>query len=193
MLKLGVLGSTRGTDLDAIVNAINDGILNARINLVISNKENAFILKRAERNNIKKVFLSDRSINREKYGDLLNEAFLDSNVEIILLIGFMRILSKSFCKKWESKILNVHPSLLPKYAGGINNNVHREVLNNNDTETGCTIHYVTADVDSGPILIQKKCKVQPGDTIESLKNRVQHLEGQAFIEALNLIENKSYA
>ena len=118
---------------------------------------------------------------------------MDSNVEIILLIGFMRILSKSFCKKWESKILNVHPSLLPKYAGGINNNVHREVLNNNDAETGCTIHYVTADVDSGPILIQKKCKVQPGDTIESLKNRVQHLEGQAFIEALNLIENKSYA
>ena len=139
------------------------------------------------------MFLSDNSVSREEYGNLLNKIFIDNNVDIVLLIGFMRILSKSFCKKWDNKILNVHPSLLPKYAGGINNNVHRDVLKNKDSETGCTIHYVTANVDSGPILIQKKCEVQPGDTIESLKDRVQHLEGQAFIEALHLIENKNYA
>ena len=193
MLKLGVLGSTRGTDLDAIVSAIDKGILNATIKLVISNKENAYILKRAEKNNIKTMFLSDYSVTREKYVSLLNKVFIDNNVDIILLIGFMRILSKSFCQKWDNKILNVHPSLLPKYAGGINNNVHRDVLKNKDSETGCTIHYVTANVDSGPILIQKKCEVQPGDTIESLKDRVQDLEGQAFIEALHLIENKNYA
>ena len=193
MLKLGVLGSTRGTDLDAIVSAIDEGILNATIKLVISNKENAYILKRAEKNNIKSMFLSDYSVTREEYGNLLNKIFIDNSVDIVLLIGFMRILSKSFCKKWDNKILNVHPSLLPKYAGGINNNVHRDVLKNKDSETGCTIHYVTANVDSGPILIQKKCEVQPGDTIESLKDRVQHLEGQAFIEALHLIENKNYA
>ena len=193
MLKLAVLGSTRGTDLDAIVSAIDKGILNATIKLVISNKENAYILKRAEKNNIKSMFLSDYSVTREEYGNLLNKIFIDNNVDIVLLIGFMRILSKSFCKKWDNKILNVHPSLLPKYAGGINNNVHRDVLKNKDSETGCTIHYVTANVDSGPILIQKKCEVQPGDTIESLKDRVQHLEGQAFIEALHLIENKNYA
>ena len=193
MLKLAVLGSTRGTDLDAIVSAIDEGILNATIKLVISNKENAYILKRAEKNNIKSMFLSDYSVTREEYVNLLNKIFIDNNVDIVLLIGFMRILSKSFCKKWDNKILNVHPSLLPKYAGGINNNVHRDVLKNKDSETGCTIHYVTANVDSGPILIQKKCEVQPGDTIESLKDRVQHLEGQAFIEALHLIENKNYA
>ena len=193
MLKLAVLGSTRGTDLDAIVSAIDEGILNATIKLVISNKENAYILKRAEKNNIKSIFLSDYSVTREEYGNLLNKIFIDNNLDIVLLIGFMRILSKSFCKKWDNKILNVHPSLLPKYAGGINNNVHRDVLKNKDSETGCTIHYVTANVDSGPILIQKKCEVQPGDTIESLKDRVQHLEGQAVIEALHLIENKNYA
>lgn len=193
MLKLAVLGSTRGTDLDAIVSAIDEGILNATIKLVISNKENAYILKRAEKNNIKSMFLSDYSVTRKEYGNLLNKIFIDNNVDIVLLIGFMRILSKSFCKKWDNKILNVHPSLLPKYAGGINNNVHRDVLKNKDSETGCTIHYVTSNVDSGPILIQKKCEVQPGDTIESLKDRVQDLEGQAFIEALHLIENKNYA
>ena len=158
MLKLAVLGSTRGTDLDAIVSAIDEGILNATIKLVISNKENAYILKRAEKNDIKSMFLSDNSVTREEYGNLLNKIFIDNNVDIVLLIGFMRILSKSFCKKWDNKILNVHPSLLPKYAGGINNNVHRDVLKNKDSETGCTIHYVTANVDSGPILIQRNAK-----------------------------------
>ena len=190
MLKLGVLGSTRGTDLDAIVNAINDGRLNATIKLVVSNKERAYILKRAEKNNIKRVFLSDHSLNREKYGDLLNETFLDNNVDIILLIGFMKILSKSFCKKWDNKILNVHPSLLPRYAGGMDTNVHEQVLVNGDKETGCTIHFVTEEIDGGPILVQKSCKVDPNDNVETLKQKVQALEGKAFIEAINLITNK---
>ena len=193
MLRLGILGSTKGTDLEAIITAIQKGTLNAKINLVVSNKENALLLKRAENNNIKKEFISDNSISREKYGNLLTQRFKNNDVDVILLIGFMRILSKSFCDDWNNKILNVHPSLLPKYAGGINNNVHKEVLKNNDNETGCTIHYVTSDVDSGPVLVQKKCKVQPNDTVESLKHRVQLLEGQAFIEALHLIEKKNYA
>ena len=102
----------------------------------------------------------------------------------------MRILSKEFCQNWQDKILNVHPSLLPKYAGGMATNVHEEVLKNGDTETGCTIHFVTEEVDGGPILIQKSCSVEKDDTIESLKTKVQSLEGQAFIEAINLITNK---
>ena len=193
MLRLGILGSTKGTDLEAIISAIQNKSLNAEISVVVSNKETAFLLKRAEKNDIKNTFISDRSMDREKYGDLLTQEFKKNSVNIVLLIGFMKILSKSFCNEWKNKILNVHPSLLPKYAGGINNNVHKEVLRCGDKETGCTIHYVTAKVDSGPILVQKKCKVLPGDTIESLKRRVQVLEGKAFIEALQLIENKNYA
>ena len=193
MLRLGILGSTNGTDLKAIISAIKNKSLNAEISVVVSNKETAFLLKRAEKNDIKNTFISDRSMDREKYGDLLTQEFKKNSVNIVLLIGFMKILSKSFCNEWKNKILNVHPSLLPKYAGGINNNVHKEVLRCGDKETGCTIHYVTAEVDSGPIFVQKKCKVLPGDTIESLKRRVQVLEGKAFIEALQLIENKNYA
>ena len=193
MLRLGILGSTKGTDLEAIISAIQNKSLNAEISVVVSNKETAFLLKRAEKNDIKNTFISDRSMDREKYGDLLTQEFKKNSVNIVLLIGFMKILSKSFCNEWKNKILNVHPSLLPKYAGGINNNVHKEVLRCGDKETGCTIHYVTTEVDSGPILVQKKCKVLPGDTIESLKRRVQVLEGKAFIEALQLIENKNYA
>ena len=88
--------------------------------------------------------------------------------------------------------MNVHPSLLPKYAGGMDTNVHEEVIKNGDTETGCTIHFVTDEVDGGPILIQKKCNVDAGDTVETLKTKVQELEGRAFIEAIQLIQNNSH-
>ena len=78
------------------------------------------------------------------------------NIDLILLIGFMRILSAKFCQTWKDKILNVHPSLLPKYSGGMDMNIHEEVIANGDEESGCTIHFVTEELDGGPILIQKK-------------------------------------
>ena len=105
----------------------------------------------------------------------------------------MKILSTKFCREWSDKILNVHPSLLPKYAGGMNNKVHQQVLESGDLETGCTIHFVTEEVDQGPILIQKRCKVESSDTVNSLKERVQILEGEAFIEAINLLDKGSSA
>ena len=193
MLRLGILGSTSGTDMQAIIDAIGQGKLNAKIKLVISNKQEAYILKRAQKNNILNKYISDKNLDRDRFGELITKNFIELNVDIILLIGFMKILSDSFCLKWKDKILNVHPSLLPKYAGGMNNGVHEQVLKNKEDETGCTIHYVTEEVDSGPILIQKKCSVLVNDSVETLKKRVQQLEGEAFIEALNFIEKKNYA
>ena len=102
----------------------------------------------------------------------------------------MRILSAEFCRKWQDRILNVHPSLLPKYAGGMDTNVHADVLKNGDTETGCTIHFVTEEVDVGPILVQKSCYVDIEDTVQSLKTKVQALEGAAFIEAIQLLDRE---
>jgi folate-dependent phosphoribosylglycinamide formyltransferase PurN len=93
--------------------------------------------------------------------------------------------------EWKDKILNVHPSLLPKYAGGMDNNVHEEVLKNKDLETGCTIHFVTEKLDAGPILVQKRCAVEKNDTPLTLKEKVQVLEGEAFLEAIKLIQQKS--
>ena len=104
----------------------------------------------------------------------------------------MRILSAEFCQAWRDRVLNVHPSLLPKYAGGMDMNVHEEVLKNGDHETGCTIHLVTETVDGGPILVQKRCVVETGETIATLKSKVQALEGRAFIEAIQLIQNNQY-
>jgi phosphoribosylglycinamide formyltransferase-1 len=110
-------------------------------------------------------------------------------VDLVLLIGFMRILSAEFCLKWKGRLLNVHPSLLPKYAGGMDTDVHKEVLKSSDIETGCTVHFVTDDIDEGPVLIQKKCNIEAHDTVETLKNKVQKLEGEAFVEAIQLIQN----
>ena len=190
MIKLGILGSTKGTDLQAILDGIDSGELNAQVSIVVSNRENAFILKRAKANNIPFSFISHKGKSRTEFDSQMTEVFKKKQVDLILLIGFMRILSSEFCNEWRDKILNVHPSLLPKYAGGMDINVHAEVIKNKEKETGCTIHFVTDQVDGGPILIQKRCLIDPVDTPKTLKNKVQKLEGEAFLEAVNLIKKE---
>tara|TARA_B100001027_G_C16254891_1_gene326370 strand:+ start:123 stop:713 length:591 start_codon:yes stop_codon:yes gene_type:complete len=190
MIRLGVLGSTRGTDLQAILDAIDSKLLESKLSVVISNKKTAFILERANKHKIPSYSISHKNINRETFDRKITKLLKKHKVDLVLLIGFMRILSKSFCQDWKGKILNVHPSLLPKYAGRMDTNVHEEVLKNKDKETGCTIHFVTDEVDCGPIFIQKKCPVKPEDTVDSLKRRVQKLEGEAFLEAIPLFETK---
>lgn len=178
-MKLAILGSTRGTNMEAIVSAIHDGRLNASIEIVISNKENAGILERARKHGIPAEFLSDEK--------KISESLKKSAVDLIVLIGYMRILSDSFVHEWRNKIINVHPSLLPDFAGGMDLKVHQAVLDAGVKETGCTVHYVTTEVDAGPIMIQKKCAVLLGDTAETLKSRVQALEGEALVEAIEKI------
>ena len=192
MIRLGVLGSTRGTDLEAILSAIKNKRLSAEVSVVISNRENAYILARAKNHNVPSFFISHKNKSREDFDRDVTTILKQYNVELVLLIGFMRILSAEFCQAWRDRVLNVHPSLLPKYAGGMDMNVHEEVLKNGDHETGCTIHLVTETVDGGPILVQKRCVVETGETIATLKSKVQALEGGAFIEAIQLIQNNQY-
>lgn len=191
MIRLGVLGSTNGTDLQAILDAVSAGELDADVAVVISNRTGAYILERAEINNVSAFFISHKGKKREEFDGEITAVLKEHSVDLVLLIGFMRILSPEFCRVWQDRILNVHPSLLPKYAGGMDINVHEEVLKNKDTETGCTIHFVNEVVDAGPILIQKKCDVDPDDTVDSLKTKVQTLEGEAFIEAIKLTQLKN--
>lgn len=190
--KLGILGSTKGTDLQAIIDSIDQKKLEAAVEVVISNSSDAYILERAAKHNIPNFFVSHLDKTREQFDNEISEILKKYEVDLVLLIGFMRILSAEFCQDWKMRILNVHPSLLPKYAGGMDMNVHEEVIKNNEIETGCTIHYVTEKVDSGPILIQKKCSVDKNETPESLKTKVQQLEGEAFIEAIKLFQNNVY-
>ena len=188
-LKLGVLGSTKGTDLQAILDAISSGELDAEISIVLSNRKKAYILERAENHNVPALFMSQKDKTREEFDSEMTTILIKHKVDLVLLIGFMRILSAEFCREWGDKLLNVHPSLLPKYAGGMDTNVHEEVLKNGEAETGCTIHFVTDELDGGPILIQKKCTVDFDDTVSTLKAKVQKLEGEAFVEAIKLIQS----
>ena len=192
MTRLGVLGSTRGTDLEAILSAINNKKLAAEVSVVISNREKAYILTRAKNHKVPSFFISHKDKSRKEFDRNVTTILKQYNVELVLLIGFMRILSAEFCQAWRDRVLNVHPSLLPKYAGGMDMNVHEEVLKNGDHETGCTIHFVTETVDGGPVLVQKRCTVETNETVATLKLKVQALEGGAFIEAIQLIQNNKY-
>ncbi len=184
MIRLGVLGSTKGTDLLPIVRAIKKGELDASVEVVVSNNKKSLILEKAKKHNIDCCFIDHKNKAREVFDKEISDRLKEKGVDLVLLIGFMRILSEGFVLSWGGKIINVHPSLLPKHAGEMNEDIHKKVLDSGDKETGCTIHLVTADVDEGPILIQKKCPVVEGDTVESLKEKVQKLEGEAFIEVI---------
>lgn len=183
-LRLGVLGSTRGTVMMSLIHAINVSELNAEIALVVSNQSQALILERAQNQNIPNFFISAKNLAREDYDQKISDLFKRYDVDCIVLIGYMRILSKTFVDAWKNKIINIHPSLLPQFAGMLDTKLHEAVLNSNLFETGCTVHYVTEDLDAGEILLQKKCSILPNDTVDTLKARVQNLESQALIEVI---------
>ena len=191
-MRLAVIGSTNGTDLVPIVGAINSGELLASVEVIISNNKLSGILKKASAYGIENYFVCHKNKKRDVFDLEMSQILESKKIDLILLIGFMRILSPGFVDTWGGKILNVHPSLLPKYAGGMNSDVHESVLAAGDKETGCTVHLVTKEVDGGPILIQKSCPVLDGDTVETLKERVQKLEGEAFIEVINNWRNYEY-
>ena len=185
MIKLGVLGSTKGTDLQKIIETEKLGQLKAKLSVVISNKKDAYILERAKTYNIPAIHISLKKKTRETFESRVTLALEKYHVDLILLIGFMRILSAEFCQTWKNKIINVHPSLLPKYSGGMDSSVHEQVLKSKDIESGCTIHYVTEQVDAGQIIMQKRCQIEKNETVETLKSKVQQLEGEAFVQVIN--------
>ena len=187
-LLIGVLGSTRGTSFQAIIDAIESNSLHAtRLAIVISNKEDAFILERAKLHHITSVFIPcDSGTSREAYDGMLATALEKAGVELVLLIGFMRILSSSFITRFENRILNVHPSLLPAFAGGMDISVHKAVLAAGVAESGCTVHFVSDCLDAGPIVVQKICTVEKEETVSSLKGKIQALEGIALLEAIEI-------
>ena len=185
-LKIGVLASTKGTDLQAIIDEISSGKLNAEIACVISNKKDAYALERAKNHGIEAIFIDTKGKEREDFDKEVAKEFSKRKVGLVCLIGYMRILSGDFVKKFRGKIMNVHPSLLPKFGGGMDINVHEQVINAGEKESGCTIHFVTEEVDGGPIILQMKVPVHPTDTPETLKERVQSAEKIAYPEAIRL-------
>jgi phosphoribosylglycinamide formyltransferase-1 len=185
MIRLGILGSTRGTNMLAILAAIDHANLPANIAMVATNKQGAGILHHAVTHGLPHQYLDSTGLSREEYDGRVSALFQQSAVDLIVLTGYMRILSPVFVNEWENRIINVHPSFLPAFAGLMDLNAHRAVLDSGAAETGCSVHYVTEEVDAGTIILQKRCSVLPNDTAETLKARVQQLEGPALVEAIH--------
>lgn len=191
-LRIAVLGSTRGTDLQAIIDAVGTGKLNAEIVCVISNRRNAYILERARMHGIEAVYLNPKGLTREEYDrKVLSELEKRAPVDLILLIGYMRIVSRVLIERFRWRILNIHPSLLPAFAGGMDLEVHKAVLDYGVKITGCTLHFVDEGVDTGPILMQKAVPVLDEDTAETLKARVQKAEQEVLIKAIRTFQEKT--
>lgn len=185
-LVLGVIGSTRGTDMQAVIDAIESGKLRARIALVVSNMSQAGILERATKHNIPNTFINATGLTREEYDCQVCAAFESAGVQLVLMIGYMRIVSPLFIARYRDRCMNVHPSLLPDFAGGMDLQVHADVIKAGKKESGCTVHFVTEEVDGGPIVVQEKCIVSADETPDSLKAKVQVLEGAAFVKAIEM-------
>lgn len=183
-LKVAVLGSTRGTALQGVLDALAARTLEIELVLVLSNNATAPILERAAAAGAPTRYVDPTGLKRADYDALVSEALHQAGAELVLMIGYMRIVSAAFVDAWRGRLLNVHPSLLPAFGGKMDKGVHEAVLAAGVTETGCTIHQVTEDVDAGPIILQKRCPVLPNDTVDTLKDRVQALEQAAFVEVL---------
>lgn len=182
MFRIAVLASTRGTDLQAIIDEIKAGRLNVELACVISDKKNAYALERAHHQGFKTHLVDPKEKSRVEFDREMTKILEAENVDLIVLVGYMRILTPFFIGKFRNKIINVHPALIPKYRGKdfYGANVHEAVLKAGEKETGMTIHYVEEGIDTGPIIIQKKCGVLPNDTPDTLKERVQKLEKEWY-------------
>ena len=193
-LRIAVLGSTRGTVLPALLAACADGSLpGARVVLVLSDVPEAGILDKARAAGLPTACLPGADFKGAAGGgrrawDAAALALLQAaRVDVVALVGFMRILSPVLTQPFAWRMLNVHPSLLPAHGGGMDTDVHAAVLAAGEATTGCTIHLVDeGPVDGGPILVQRACAVLPGDDVAALKARVQALEGDAFVQALRM-------
>lgn len=179
MFKIVVLASTNGTDLQAIIDEMKAGNMpGIELAAVISDKQNCYALERAKTQGYATFFIDPKGKSREEFDREVAKILEEKQVDLIVLVGFMRILSSEFVQKFPHKIINVHPALIPKFCGPyfFGSNVHEAVLKAGEKETGMTIHYVEEGVDTGEIILQKTCPVLPNDTSDTLKARVQELE-----------------
>ena len=194
MLKLAVLVSGGGTNLQAIMDAIDNGrITNAEISVVISNNANAYALERAKKKGIRNECISPKSFDtREEFNRVFLERLNSYQVDLVVLAGFLVILPPKMIEEYANRIINIHPSLIPSFCGkgfyGLK--VHEEALKRGVKVTGATVHFVDSGTDTGPIILQKPVMVEQGDTPEILQRRVmEQAEWIILPKAIDLIAN----
>lgn len=192
MLKIGVLVSGGGTNLQAIIDRIEDGyIQNCKIVSVVSNKKDAYALERAKKYNIETAVISKKDYdNKELYDEALITHFKAKQVDLIVLAGFMVVLGQKFIQAYQNKIINIHPSLIPSFCGNgfYGLKVHEAALKRGVKVTGATVHIVDEGTDTGPILLQKAVNVNDDDTPDTLQKRVmEEAEWIIYPKAIKMI------
>ena len=187
-MNIAVFASHGGSDLQAIIDGCKNNQINANVSVVISNNSDSMALKRAEKENIPAYHLSAKLLGSEEIlAQKLLEILAEYKIDMIFLAGYMRMLHISVLEKYNNRIFNIHPALLPKFGGKgmYGMNVHNAVIEAHETETGVTIHRVSAEYDSGEIVAQAKVTVLENDTAEILAARVLEKEHEFLVEVIS--------
>lgn len=178
-LKIGVLISGLGTNLQSLIDNVEKGFINAEISVVISNNENAYGLERARMHNIDAVYINKKKYDSfEKFNDAIIEEMHSHNVDLVVLAGYLKMLSHKFIEIYRNRIMNIHPSLIPSFCGkgyyGLK--VHEAAVSYGVKMSGATVHFVDEEADTGPIILQKTVEVDYNDTAEILQRKVLKIE-----------------
>jgi len=186
--RMAVMASGRGSNLEALLKAFPPDHPLGRIVLVISDRREALALQKAVEAQVEAQCVPwpkrQGLAGREQFERVVSQLLHDRRIDLILLAGFMRLLSPEFVQAWEGRILNIHPSLLPQFPGLF---AQRQALEAGVSETGCTVHFVDAGMDTGPIVLQRRVPVLPGDTVETLADRILQQEHLAYPEAVRRV------
>jgi phosphoribosylglycinamide formyltransferase-1 len=184
-LKLGILVSGAGTNLQAILDAVESGRLDAKVQVVVSNRPGVAALARASKAGVPALSLDHRAYaNREAFDDAVVEQFRKHDVRFVVLAGFMRLLTGRLLSAFPDRVINIHPALLPAFPG---TRAEEQALHYGVKVTGCTVHFVDAGVDTGPILGQRAVAVQDDDDVASLHARISEQEHELLVDSLVLI------
>jgi len=192
-IKIGVLVSGGGTNLQAIIDSCESGYIPGRVVVVISNRKDAYALERAKKHNIPALFINPKDYkNLDEYSEKISEELIKKEVDLVCLAGFLLKLSPEFVRKFKNRIMNIHPALLPSFGGPgmYGHHVHEAVIKSGVKITGCTVHFVDEEYDHGPIILQKAVEVKDDDTPEKLAERVLKEEHKIYPEAIKLFAEK---
>jgi phosphoribosylglycinamide formyltransferase-1 len=182
-LRVGVLVSGSGTNLQSIIDASESRKINADVAVVISDKQDAYALERARRHNIPTTYIEPKGKKKEDYDKEIINTIMKYKVDLVVLAGYMRVLTPAFVRKFYGRIINIHPALLPSFPGI---NAQKQAFEHCVKISGCTVHFVDEGVDTGPIIIQKAVCVKEDDTIETLKKRILKEEHKILPAAIQL-------
>ena len=187
-IKTAVLISGRGSNMLAILKAAQDNEYPAVVEVVISNRPLAKGLEKAEDLGIKTLILDHKAYkSKSEFENDLDEILKNLRIQLICCAGFMRILSPWFVNRWKGKLINIHPSLLPKYKGL---NTHKRAINSGDIIHGCSVHFINSELDSGKVILQKRIKILEDDTPQTLSERLLVKELEAYPQALKIVADE---